>query len=175
VIKVMKSSKRGLSRPGEYVGPLISRDALPGALLALAAIGGPFLLTVTPLLFLYALGLAGSAVALAVFWTAAFTSYFVIPPLSVGLVSRNRRRRQEIAGEMMIFFSARIIGLYRLDREVPAVADDPRAAEAFALYSRAGRLVEENIQAPLCSRRTIEHGVYLVDELLEDYGAPRSP
>lgn len=159
---MIRDFERGL--PGR------SREVLTGALLALGVIGGPFMLTIIPLVFLYLFGLAGTEIAWAVFWISAFISHVVLLPLAVGVVDRNRRRKRDLAEEMVAFFSARIIGLYRLHREVPAVADDPRMAEAFALYSRAERQLEESVQDPLRSRQTIERGVALVDELLEDYG-----
>lgn len=142
-------------------------------MLALGVIGGPFLLTMVPLLFLYLFGLAGTEAAWAVFWAGAFASHVIFLPLAVGLVARKRRWKHDIAWEMVAFFSAKIVSLYLFHREVPAVAGDPRAAEAFALYSRAVRQVEGGARDPLRSRPTIERGVALVDELLEDYGASR--
>ncbi len=162
-----------LPRPDRLDNRDASRETLSGALLALGVIGVPFLLTVIPLLVLNYSGFAGTEVLRAVFWTAAFTSHVVLLPLAVGLVSRNRQRKLDIVREMEAFFSAKIIGLYRLQREVPAVVDDPRAAEAFEIYSRAERQIEAEVNDPLRSRPEIERGVALVDELLEDYRAPR--
>lgn len=173
----MRSFERGYSgpapreRPGEQEA---LQEALSGVLLTLGVIGGPFLLTMIPLVILYYTGMAETELARAVFWAAAFTSHVVLLPLAVGLVARNRQRKLDIAREMEAFFSAKVIGLYRLQREFPAASDDPRTAEVFEIYSQTGRQIEEDVRDPLRSRETIERGVALADELLKDYGTMRA-
>lgn len=146
-----------------------TRDTWSGAWIAVGVIGGPFLLTMLPLLLVHTLGFVGTDVARIVFWSCAFTSYVVLLPLAAGLTVRNRERKQEIVGEMMSFFSHKVTTLYAVVEENPALSADPRTAEVFEIYSRAGREVEENIQNPLRAQGTIERGVSLADEVLAAY------
>ncbi len=129
------------------------------------------MLTMIVLLFLYFLGLAGTAVAAAVFWSSAYISYAVLLPLVVGRAIRSRERKQKITNEMIAFFSTKIVALYSISEVTPAVAEDPRTAEAFTLYSQASQIME-TVQNPLNVRDTVERGVYLVDELMADYRTP---
>ncbi len=122
-----------------------------------------------PLLFLYSLGLTETEVARIVFWSSAYTSYAVLLPLAVGLAVRSRERKQKIAGEMIAFFSTKIVALYSLSEAASTIAEDPRTAEAFTLYLRANQMME-TVQDPLNVCETVERGVSLVDELLADYG-----
>ncbi|CAN5588477.1 hypothetical protein BH24ACT22_BH24ACT22_01560 [soil metagenome] len=144
------------------------REVWPAAWIAAGVIGGPFFLTMLPLLLVYAFGSVGTDFARAVFWGCAFTSYVILLPLAAGLAVRSRERKQEIVAEMMAFFSSRIVELYSVSG-LSSLANDPRMAEAFETYTRAEREIEENVENPLQVRETIECGVSLVDELLEDH------
>ena len=148
-----------------------TREVWPAVWVAAGVIGGPALLTMASLYFFYFIGVTETEVLRAVLYTAAFVSYVVLLPLAAGLAARNRERRREIAGEMMAFFSSRVTALYALLRENPALSEDPRTAEVFQAYSRADREMEENIHNPLLARQTIEHGVFLADELLSVHAA----
>ncbi len=161
-------SGRKLSRHEGAGSHLIARETLTIIFFTLGVIGGPFLLTMIPLLFLYTLGLFGTNVAGIVFWSSAYISYAVLLPLAVGLSVRSRERKQKIAGEMMAFFSAKIVALYSVSKVTPAIAEDPRAAEAFILYSQANRIVE-TAKNPLHAREIVERGVSLADELMADH------
>jgi hypothetical protein len=121
-----------------------------------------------PFLFVYSLGFAGTDVAKAVFWSCGFTSYVILLPLVAGLAIRNRERKQEIVEEMMAFFSHKVTVLYALAEKDPALSKNLQTAEVFEIYARADREVGENVQDPLIARETIERGVSLVDEILED-------
>lgn len=134
-------------------------------MLALAIVGGPFLIVMIPFLLVTLSGLVGPAIALPLLYLGMFVSYAALLPLAAGLTLRARQRKREIADEMMAFFSSRIVELYSVS-EMPAVAKDPRAVEAYALYVRAEREIEDNPHAPLLVRETIERGVSLVDQLL---------
>ena len=85
-------------------GPLVSREVWRLMPITLGIIGGPFLLTVIPLIFVFALGL-GTDVARAVLWSCGFASYVVLLPLAAGLAVKKRERKREIAGEMMAFLT----------------------------------------------------------------------
>ncbi|MGB3635220.1 MAG: hypothetical protein WA982_14355 [Rubrobacteraceae bacterium] len=165
---MIRDSKQGLLQRRKVNSPVVSREMLVLGLVTLGIMGGPFLLTMLPLLFVYSLGFVGTDVAKVVFWSCGFTSYVVLLPLATGLALRSRERKQEIAGEMMAFFSSRIVDLYSVSKLSP-FSEDPRTAEAFAIYSQAERESEENVGNPLQVRETIERGVSLVDELLEDH------
>lgn len=144
-----------------------TQEAWPATWIAVAVIGGPFFLTMLPLLLVHALGFVGTDVARAVFWGCSFISYVILLPLAASLAVRSRERKQEIAGEMMAFFASRIVELYSVSR-LSRIPEDPRTAAAFGIYARAEREIEENVQNPLRVRETIERGVSLVDEILED-------
>lgn len=174
-------SRRELSdREGAGRHLVVRERLLPLIFLALGVICGPFLLTilltVILLLFLYFLGLAGTAVAAAVFWSSAYISYAVLLPLAAMRAIRSREQKQKITNEMITnemiaFFSTKIVALYSISEVTPAVAEDPRTAEAFTLYSQASQIME-TVQNPLNVRNTVERGVYLVDELMADYRTP---
>ena len=165
---MIEISGRELSRP-EWVGvPRVSREVRTIILFALGVICGPFVLTMIPLLFLYSLGLAGTDVAEIVFWSSAYTSYAVLLPLVVGLAVRSRERKQKIAGEMVAFFSTKIVALYSASEATPAITEDPRTTEAFTLYLRANQMME-TIQNPLNVCETVERGISLVDEVMAYY------
>ena len=140
----------------------------PAVWIAAGVIGGPVLLTMTSLYFFYFIGVTETEILRAVLYTAAFMSYVVLLPLAAGLAVRKRERKQEIAGEMMAFFSSKIVELYAVSG-LSAFAEDPRTVEAFETYARAEREVEKNLEDPLRAKETIERGVSLVDELLEDH------
>ena len=139
--------------------------------IAVGVICVPVVLTMVSQLFFYALGMAWTEVSWAVFFLVAFTSNFVLLPLAAGRAIRNRERKQEIAREMMAFFSHKVTLLYALAEKDPVLFKDPQTAEVFEIYARADREVGENVQDPMIAKETIEHGVSLVDELL----ASRSP
>lgn len=164
----MGISGRELSRREGAGRHLVARERLPVIFFTLGVICGPFLLTMIPLLFLYSLGLVGTNVAGAIFWSSAYISYAVLLPLAVGRSVRSRERQQKVAGEMVAFFSTKIIALYSVSEVTPAIAEDPRAAEAFILYSQANQKVE-SAKNPLHVRETVERGVSLIDELMADY------
>lgn len=157
--------------PGRNANLPATREAWSAAWIAIGVIGGPFLLTMLSLLFVYSLGFGGTDVAKAVFWSCAFTSYVILLPLAAGLAVRSRERKQEIAGEMMAFFSHRVTTLYALAEEDAALSADSRTAEVFEIYSWADWEIEENVQNPLLACETIEHGVFLADELLAAHKA----
>lgn len=164
----MGISGRELSRREGAGRHLVARERLPVIFFTLGVICGPFLLTMIPLLFLYSLELVGTHVAGAIFWSSAYISYAVLLPLAVGRSVRSRERKQKVAGEMVAFFSTKIIALYSVSEVIPAIAEDPRAAEAFILYSQANQKVE-SAKNPLHVRETVERGVSLIDELMADY------
>lgn len=167
---LIQGSQKGLSQGKEAEAPLVSREALSVILLTLGITGGPALFTISVFSLVSLLGF-GPDVAWTVFWISAFASYVIFLPLMAGMSVRRRERKQEIVGEMMAFFSAKIMNLYTVSEEIPVVAEDPRSAEAFTLYSRANRQIEENLQNPLHAQEAIERGVFLVDELISDYRA----
>lgn len=171
---MIKGSGSGLPRIEEPGGPLVSREVWLLMPIVLGVIGVPFLLTIIPLIFVFSLGL-GTDVARAVFWSCAFTSYVILLPLAAGLVARRRERRQEIAAEMMAFFSSKIVALYSVSDD-DSLAKDPRTAEAFEIYTQAERALEENPEKPLVVQEIIERGVALADEIMEEHrrgGEPR--
>ena len=145
-----------------------TRETWSGIWIVVGVMGGPVLLTMLALSVVYSLGFAGTGVAKFVFWSCGFISCVVLLPLAAGLTARKRERKQEIAGEMMAFFSSRIVELYAVSG-LSSFAEDPRTVEAFEIYSRAECEVEENLEDPLRAKETIERGVALVDELLEDH------
>ena len=138
-------------------------------LLPLGVIGVPVLLTMASLLFFYALGMPWTEFSAAAFCLIAFTSNFILLPLAAGWVARSRELKRQVADEMMAFFSTRIVELYSASNE-PALAEDPRTAAAFEIYSEAEREIEQNSENLLRARETIERGVFLVDEVMSDYG-----
>ncbi len=147
------------------------REVWSAAWIAVCVIGGPVMLTMASLLFFYALGMAWTEEFWAAFYVTGFVSNFILLPLSAGLAVKNRERKQEIAGEMMAFFSRKVTTLYAMAEKNPALSEDSRTAEVFEIYSLAAREVEENLQNPLGVRKTIEQGVFLADEVLATYGA----
>ena len=165
---LIKISRRKLSRRERTGGLLVSREALPLIFFALGVIGGPFLLTMILLLFLYFLGLAETAAAAVVFWSSAYISYAVLLPLVAGRAIRIRERKQKVIDEMIAFFSTKIVALYSVSEATPAIAEDPRTTEAFTLYLRASQMIE-TVRNPLNVCETVERGISLVDEVMADY------
>lgn len=164
---MIKDPGERLPQTKEPGGPLVSREVWLLMPIALGIIGIPFLLTVIPLLFVFALGL-GTDIARVVFWGCGFTSYVVLLPLAAGIAIKRRERKQEIVGEMMAFFSSKIVALYSVSNDT-SLAADPRAAEAFEIYTRAERALEENADDPLVVQEIVERGVALVDEIIDDH------
>lgn len=154
-------SKRNTNLPA-------TNETWSGVWIVVCVMGGPALLTMLALSIVYSFGYAGMDLAKLVFCGCGFISCVILLPLAAGLAVRKRERKQEIAGEMMSFFSSRIIELYAVSG-LSAFAGDPRTAEAFEIYVRAEREVKKNPENPLLARETIEHGVSLVDEILEDH------
>ena len=141
----------------------------PAVWIAAGVIGGPVLLTMASLYSFYFIGVTETEVLRAVLYTAAFMSYVVLLPLAAGLAVRKRERKQEIAGEMMAFFSSRIVELYAVSG-LSAFAEDPRTVEAFETYARAECEMQDNVENPLLVQETVERGVALVDRIMADNG-----
>ena len=142
------------------------REVWSAAWIAVGVIGVPVLLTMVSLLFFYALGMPWTKFSAAAFCLIAFASNFILLPLAAGLTVRNREHKQEIAGEMMTFFSHKVTTLYALAEENPGLSADTQVAEVFEAYTRADREIQENVHDPLVVRETIEQGVFLADEVL---------
>ncbi len=145
-----------------------TREPWSPAWIAVGVVGVPVVLTTASQLFFYAIGMAWTEVSWTALFLVAFVSNFVLLPLAAGLAIQNRERRQKIAGEMMAFFSHKVTVLYAMIKVKPRLSADSRTAEVFEIYARADREVVENVHDPLIARETIERGVSLVDEVLED-------
>ena len=155
-------SKRNVNLPA-------TGETWSGVWIVAGVMGGPVLLTMLALSVVYSLGYAGTDLAKLVFCGCGFISCVVLLPLAAGLAVRKRERKQEIAGEMMAFFSSRIIELYAVSG-ISAFAEDPRTDEAFGIYALAEREMEANVENPLLAKETVERGVALVDQIMADNG-----